>query len=161
MFLFKPIRFHRLFDIRKELFWFYHSFPLLRGNLTLKYLIRNGLDSGLWMSPIKCWCLIWLRKKKVSLRQVRDQLNMTTIISRLRLSLLAFFRVIRRFDIKINYNILPDLGITCYRGFSEPQNHKSTCENIHKTNFNSIGTRCPPPGTQDKFHRTVFDNSCS
>ena len=48
MFLFKPIRFHRLFDIRKELFWFYHSFPLLRGNLTLKYLITNGLDWGLW-----------------------------------------------------------------------------------------------------------------
>ena len=44
MFLFKPT-YKVSFDNIMEIFWFYNSFSLLTGNLTLKYLITNGLGS--------------------------------------------------------------------------------------------------------------------
>ena len=95
MFLFKPIRSHRLLDKNKRNVFVFEFFCLVNRKFDSEIFNYEWIGIPGRMSLIKCWCLMWWEKKKVSLRQVRDQLNMTTIISRLWLSLLLYLQLVK------------------------------------------------------------------
>ena len=80
----------------------------------------GSLDCGLWTVDVSHQMLIAdMIKEKESLFEASQgstspddhHLTVVTVFT------FTLLKVIRRLDIKINYNILTDLGITCYPGF--------------------------------------------